>query len=142
MIDSVVFAVPLEIMQISLDYLVHVQYQFTDQFTLGYLASTALPRLMAWVMFVHFTNRHAKSIFMQFFIVVTAAISSMFLIHYSKEDETFGSMKKTPGLAVLWIYCTMQMDLKFIVISLVFPLAYYYKKEIMSFKNAAAHLEL
>ena len=138
--DFITFALPLGLLQAMLDYVVHMQYDFLNKFSVKYVVMTYPARFLALSLFVYFTNKHVRSRLMQLCLVVTSIASSISLIYYTKEDETFGMMKRTPGLAVLWIYSAMQLDLPLVLFSLLFPLGYYYRDMITA--NPLTKLEL
>jgi hypothetical protein len=119
-------SIPLTTLHIALDYVVHMQYDFTELYTVSYFFTRTPPFLLALALLIYITSRFRKYLAMQFILAVLSCISGVMLVKLSEGNETFGNMQKTPGLAVLWIYTVIQMNLSVAVVSLLVPFGYYW----------------
>ena len=67
---------------------------------------------------------------MHYLFGVAAATAGGYLVYISTEVETFGAMQKGPGLAIIWIYLIMQMNLLPSLLSLLPVIGFYARKEL------------
>ncbi|KAJ3036818.1 hypothetical protein HDV00_002371 [Rhizophlyctis rosea] len=125
---SILFALPLTVLHGGLDYLVHVQYDYADHFNITRVLSRQLPLFPILITFIYFTSKYKFHWLAQSLFTVASAASGTYLVYVTKEDQTFGGMLKTPGLAILWIYSVIQMNLALAIVSLAGTFLYYHKE--------------
>ncbi|KAJ3049636.1 hypothetical protein HK097_009386 [Rhizophlyctis rosea] len=122
------FALPLTVLHGGMDYIVHLQYDYGEHFTFKRVLSRQLPLFPVLVLFIYFTTKYKNLLVSQLLFTIASAAAGVGLVYFSTEDQTFGAMLKTPGLAVLWIYLVIQMRLPLACLSLLGTFLYYHKK--------------
>ena len=122
------FALPLTVLHGGMDYLVHLQYDYGEHFTFKRVLSRQLPLFPVLIVFIYFTTKYKNLLVSQLLFTIASAAAGVGLVYYSTEDQTFGAMLKTPGLAVLWIYLVIQMRLPLACVSLLGTFLYYHKE--------------
>ena len=134
-LDSVLLSWSLSCLYITMDYLVHLQYDYTSDFTFWRFLSRHLPFGLTLFGFVYLTTLYKSRWWMRLGCAIGSLFAGCLLIHYSQNVQTFGyifnltrrAMLKTPGLAILWIYLIIQMDLLPSLLSLAGSMIFYYK---------------
>jgi len=116
--QAVVFTLPLCIFHGVLEHMVYAQYDFLNELTWQKRLSKLLELIIPFFFFIYFTNRYKNLRIVQFLFALSAALAGSYLIWLGRYEETFGAMLKTPGLAVLWIYLTIQLNLPLALLSL------------------------
>ncbi|KAI8930294.1 hypothetical protein BC831DRAFT_440026 [Entophlyctis helioformis] len=129
---AVLMSIPMALFHGMLDYIVHHQYGFLDKFTWRHVASRQLPLIPSLVLFMYVTSRVKHSKVAQLLFAVAAVAAGNTLIYYTTVDETFGAMLKAPGLAVVWVYLVIQMDILPAILSLAGSLIYFHREYLMS----------
>ncbi|KAL2916384.1 hypothetical protein HK105_204140 [Polyrhizophydium stewartii] len=130
---ALLMSVPMVMFHGMLDYLVHYQYGFLEEFTIEYVLRRELLMYPALVIFTYGTGRVKHSRIAQALFAVAAVGAGCLLIHYTTADETFGSMLKAPGLSCIWIMLIIQMDLTAALASLAVCIVYYHREFLLSF---------
>ncbi|KAJ3413722.1 hypothetical protein HDV05_007625 [Chytridiales sp. JEL 0842] len=126
LLQTIMLTIPLTTLHVALDYVVHMQYDFTELYNLSYFFSRTPPFMVALALLIYITSMFRKLMLMQLILAILSCASGVFLVQLSEGNETFGNMQKTPGLAVLWIYTVIQMNLSVALASLAVPLVYYF----------------
>ncbi|KAJ3092854.1 hypothetical protein HK102_001679 [Quaeritorhiza haematococci] len=141
--QAILLAIPMTMLHGLLEYIIHMQYDYTDLFTANHVLKRYPGILAALVAYFYLTNRFRNKWVMQALHFAVGCASGCLLIHFSKEDETFGAMLKTPGLGVLWIYSVIEMKLTPAVVSLLVPLIYYFRDQLSmdAWKSPMSRLE-
>ncbi|KAJ1551011.1 hypothetical protein HK096_003663 [Nowakowskiella sp. JEL0078] len=126
--EVVLISTPLALLHAVFEYVVYIQYGFKNEYSIFRLFRRSLPIFCLLAALTWGTNK-VKSLWLLSFIqVIASSLSGVYLIRLTLEgDKTFGTMLKTPGLAVLWIYLIIQMKLTPAALGIVAPLLYYLK---------------
>jgi hypothetical protein len=140
LVQGVVFTMPLFVLHLLMDALVYLQFGFESDFTFSYVIHTYPQIVLAIFLFVYVSNRYSSTKLMQSVYVITATLASCYLIYFSVHVETFGAMKHTPGLVILWVYCAVQMDIIPLLSSLLVPVVYYFKDSVINMNNVRIDL--
>lgn len=120
--------IPLLTLYFALDYTVHQQYDFDHLISLKATAKRYTPLALVLYTLIYFTHKHKRSRLAQLLFTLLSIGAGVGLIYFSTEaNQTFGNMKKTPGLAVLWIYTVVQLDLTLALVSLAISMIFFYK---------------
>ncbi|KAJ3299744.1 hypothetical protein HDU76_006231 [Blyttiomyces sp. JEL0837] len=131
-LESLLLSFSLTFLHAILEYVVHIQYDFKELYTVKYVAKREVPFFLALLLVIYITSRLRANLVTQIIFGVASAASGVALIHFSEGNETFGTMLQTPGLAVIWIYCVIQMKLGVAVGSLIIPLIFYFKDHFLT----------
>ena len=152
LLDSVLLTLPLWSLSMSLDYLVHSQYDFINQFWTyqRFLYQKHVPNLVFLFFFIYYTSLYKSKKWMQFILALIATSMGVLVIHITSDPhQTFGYffisigqlkfkcqfnnlflkrlMTKAPGMAILWIYAIIQLDLTYALVTLGACALYYHK---------------
>ena len=126
MVSSVIFSIPLLILNITFEYLVHLQFGIPDQFKLEYQRHLSLfPAIFVLTLV---TTRFKESKLGQLLFLLAAIWVGSHMIFLCKDDGTFGGLSKTPGLITIGVLLLMQMDLAFALLSVACWIAFYYRQ--------------
>ena len=139
-LDSLLISIPLVTLYASLDFIVHAQYDYVDDFYPRILNRHA-PLLPVMIIMIMITSSFQSSKFAQFAFAIVSCLCGCLLIHYSQDNGTFGSMLLTPGLAILWIYFIIQMNLTLAVVTLLGNILFYYRNDILLMLNPTFKLQ-
>ncbi|KND01891.1 uncharacterized protein SPPG_03677 [Spizellomyces punctatus DAOM BR117] len=138
---ALLLTIPLTVLHGTLEYVVHLQYDFLQEFTWSRILSRQVPLAPVLALFIYITTRYKESRAAQAVFMLGSLASGCALIHLSQDDQTFGAMLKTPGLAILWIYFVIQAKLSYASISLLGCLLYY-NRHWLQLNGAIKKLEL
>ena len=130
LLDSFLLSFTLGSLYISLDYIVHHQYDFTDRF-LSRCVQNSLPVLFCLFFIFDRISRVKSHKWAQIAFLIAAICLGARVIHITTADHTFGSMLATPGLVVLWIFLVIELDLSLALISVVGVTIYYYIAQLL-----------
>ena len=130
---AAIMSVPMTLFYAMLDYVVHYQYDFLKEFTLTYVLTRHLRVLPTLAIFIYVTSRLRHYAVAQWLFCICGALTGCFLIYVTTQDETYGSMLQTPGMAVIWIYLVIQMDMLPSLVSLLATALYYFREDIVAF---------
>ncbi|KAI9101387.1 hypothetical protein DFS34DRAFT_614295 [Phlyctochytrium arcticum] len=136
---ALLLGIPLTLLHGTLDYIVHLQYDYAERFTMQHILRRQLPMLPLLCFFIYVTSRVKDWRAVQAAFMVGSVGAGCRLIWVSQVDETFGAMLQTPGLAVMWIYFVIQMKLSYAVASLV-GCFLYYNRAFFEINKKIAHL--
>ncbi|KAI9324862.1 hypothetical protein BDR26DRAFT_1014415 [Obelidium mucronatum] len=126
--NTLLLAIPLTILHSALEYVIHVQYGFSEKYNLTYITTHSLPFFAALFVVMVTTGRVKQRAWMQAGFAVVAAACGVYIIKVSDptKHEPFGVMIQTAGVSVLWIYSVIQSRLGFSVCGVGVPLFYYW----------------
>ena len=88
--------------------------------------------LIALFPLIYLTNRHKSKKWVQFVMAVGSALVGSFLLYTLQHTPSLGQMARAPGLATIWIYFVVQLDLIPALVTLILVGLYWYfglKKE-------------
>eukprot|EP00842_Homolaphlyctis_polyrhiza_P005000 jgi/Hompol1/5500/HPOL_004478-RA len=138
--DAVLMSIPMTLFHGILDYVVHYQYGFLEQFNATHVLTRQLPLMPALVVFMYATTLIKHHLLAQLLFAAAAIGVGIWLIHQSTVVETFGAMLQTPGLATIWVYLVIQMDLVPALISLLVAFIYYQKDTLIALANKSSFM--
>lgn len=75
---------------------------------------------------IYLTNRHKSARWMQALMTVGSLFVGAFLLYTLQHSPSLGQMLRAPGLATIWVYLVVQLDLVPAVVSLLVVAAYWY----------------
>ncbi|KAI8800399.1 hypothetical protein BJ742DRAFT_841794 [Cladochytrium replicatum] len=103
--DSLLLAMPLAIMHAVFEYIIHIQFDFKNDYTISRAARRSLPVFFILFAFGYGAAKVKKLLTAQVVYGIAAFVIGIALVRESLGgDQTFGAMLRTPGLAVLWIW--------------------------------------
>ncbi|CAO3590721.1 unnamed protein product [Absidia cylindrospora] len=76
--------------------------------------------------FIYLTNRHKASYWTQGIMTSGSLFVGAFLLYTLQHSPSLGQMLRAPGLATIWVYFIVQLDLLPAVTSLLLVAAYWY----------------
>ncbi|KAJ3255974.1 hypothetical protein HK103_005781 [Boothiomyces macroporosus] len=133
---------PLFITHCIFDYTVYLQFQETEKFNTEHVWTKLFPALPAIYLCAYVTNYFKKSKIAQvFYLAITTAIGCR-VIQLAVELETWGAMQKTPGLVTLGLLMVIQMDLIPACLSVLFTLAFYFRKPLLEMIQSGSSQKL
>ncbi|KAI9017739.1 hypothetical protein BC832DRAFT_545555 [Gaertneriomyces semiglobifer] len=127
-LNSILLLIPLLTIHSSLIYLIHTQYNFESSFS---VLKSLFPAPFL-LFFIYVTMRFRHLAIMKLVFVVGSCAAGCLLIDMSTDYPTFGTMLRTPGLVVLWVYFVIMMDLKWTLVGVGGPALWYWKESIAS----------
>ncbi|KAJ3266799.1 Canalicular multispecific organic anion transporter 2 [Chytriomyces hyalinus] len=127
MFHTVLMAIPLTVLQSALEYVIHVQYSFSSQYTPTYVVSNSVPFFVALLVLIYSTSRFKSNGLMQIGFALAGAMSGVYIVKMSAPGvhQTFGDMMKAASVAVVWIYCVIQCRLGYVICSTGVPLVFH-----------------
>ena len=130
LMDSILYTIPFTFLYFSLDYIIHVQYDLESHFNLNHICQRAfiIPCLC---FLIFYTMKFQENAICQVLYSIVAWTCGCYLIYLTEEDQTFGSMLVTPGLAIIWIYLIIQTRLSLALTSLMGATLFYYRESIL-----------
>lgn len=128
--DNVLFfsllgSMPATVFYIGMDWLLFKQYSMP--FSLSYAIMKYPCVFIALLTLIYYTTKLEKHRILQISLTLVSALCGIYLISYTTKHNTWGNIKKAPGLAVVWIIAIFQLRLELATLSLIPPLVYYYK---------------
>ena len=129
-VDSFLLSFTLGTMYFTLEYMVHVQFDYTDHFLDRCLKHSSI--VMPCLIFIFDRlSRFKNNKWAQIAFMIAAAGLGSRVVWITTVDQTLGAMLHTPGLVVLWTYLIMELDLVLALTSLIGVMIYYYRKSLM-----------
>ncbi|KAI9207698.1 uncharacterized protein BJ171DRAFT_280072 [Polychytrium aggregatum] len=125
-VQTLVIGIPLSVLYVGLDYLLHVQYDVLSSFySLDRVVQAHLPTIVSLFVVIYISSLFKKLFVTQVAFTLGSIYAGYSLVYISVEDDRLGQMLKTPGIAALWIYMTIQMRLEFAMLSGLIVYLYY-----------------
>lgn len=82
--------------------------------------------LLALAPFIYLTNRYKSTRLTQVLMAFGSAIVGSFLMYTLRHSPSLGQMMRAPGLATVWIYFIVQLDLIPATVTLTLVALYWY----------------
>ncbi|KAL1924725.1 uncharacterized protein VTP21DRAFT_4379 [Calcarisporiella thermophila] len=114
--QAVMLVIPFGFLYGIMDIL--VQQQFDEVWTLSGVAMKTIKVAPMLGVIIFFTNKLKARPWMQFLMTLAAMFCGSSLLYTIKRTPTLGEMEKCPGLATLWIYFIVQLNLAPAIMSL------------------------
>ncbi|KAI8576637.1 hypothetical protein K450DRAFT_159068, partial [Umbelopsis ramanniana AG] len=105
---------------------VTVQVQYSEPWSYGQLPWRMLHVLPALIPLIYITNRYKATRTMQALMAISSLVVGAFLLYTVHKSPSMGQMLRAPGLATIWIYLIVQLDLTPAVATLAIVGVYYY----------------
>ncbi|KAI9289797.1 hypothetical protein BC943DRAFT_82767 [Umbelopsis sp. AD052] len=105
---------------------VTVQVQYSEQWSYRQLPWRMLHVLPALIPLIYITNRYKATRTMQALMAISSVVVGAFLLYTVHKSPSMGQMLRAPGLATIWIYLIVQLDLTPAVATLAIVGVYYY----------------
>ncbi|KAH8552347.1 hypothetical protein BGW37DRAFT_424718 [Umbelopsis sp. PMI_123] len=105
---------------------VTVQVQYSEPWSYRQLGWRMLHVLPALIPLIYVTNRYKPTRVMQALMTISSVVVGAFLLYTVHKSPSMGQMLRAPGLATIWIYLIVQLDLTPAVITLAIVGVYYY----------------
>ncbi|KAI8065094.1 hypothetical protein BC940DRAFT_241689 [Gongronella butleri] len=122
--QAIFLAIPFGFLLGAFDVTVKVQYDEPwDVASLLLRSAKAIPALLP---VVYLSNRHKNKKLTQVAMALGNVVVGSFLMYTLKHSPSLGQMLRAPGLATIWVYFTVQLDLLPAVLSLAIVGIYWY----------------
>ncbi|KAI9493356.1 hypothetical protein BDB00DRAFT_763761 [Zychaea mexicana] len=105
---------------------VTVRVQYSEPWSHQEWAIRALKSVPALFPLIYLTNRHRQKKLVQSIMAVGSALVGAFLLYTLRRTPSLGQMSRAPGLATIWIYFVVQLDLLPAVATLALVGFYWY----------------
>ncbi|GAB5591877.1 hypothetical protein Unana1_06777 [Umbelopsis nana] len=123
-LQAVFLAIPFSLLFATFEVTVQVQYHEPWSFPqMGWRMVHVLPAL---VPLIYVTNRYKALRPIQALMAVASVVVGAFLLYTVHKSPSMGQMLRAPGLATIWIYLIVQLDLTPAVATLAIVGVYYY----------------
>ncbi|RKP04201.1 hypothetical protein CXG81DRAFT_7652, partial [Caulochytrium protostelioides] len=132
LLEAIMMSLPLTLLHAFFDYIVHMQYGLSEDFTLARVARRQGAQWPFLVGFMYVVARFRRRRIVQLAMCLAGIALGVLMVDVTRPDQTFGQSLRAPGLSVLWIYLIIQMDITWGAASLA-PVALYYFRESLSF---------
>ncbi|CAO3640347.1 unnamed protein product [Cunninghamella echinulata] len=122
--QAIFLSIPFGFLLAAFDITVKVQFDEPwDYYSLGIKAMKSAPALAPMI---YLTNRHKQKTLTQIIMMSGSLLVGSFLLYTLHHSPSLGQMSQSPGLATLWVYFIIQLDLVPAVLSLMIVGLYYY----------------
>ncbi|KAI8990029.1 hypothetical protein BDB01DRAFT_841884 [Pilobolus umbonatus] len=122
--QAIFLSIPFGFLVATFDVTVRVQYSEPwDYYTLMNKCMKSAPVLAP---FIYLTNRYKSTRLAQASMSVAALITGALLMYTLRHSPSLGQMMRAPGLATVWIYFIVQLDLVPAISSLILVALYWY----------------
>ncbi|KAI9253780.1 hypothetical protein BDA99DRAFT_518981 [Phascolomyces articulosus] len=122
--QAIFMSIPFGFLLGAFDVTVRVQY--SEPWSYPELALRAIKAAPALFPLIYLTNRHKSKKLVQFIMAVGSAVVGSFLLYTLRHTPSLGQMARAPGLATIWIYFVVQLDLLPAVVTLALVGLYWY----------------
>ncbi|ORZ14592.1 hypothetical protein BCR42DRAFT_492408 [Absidia repens] len=122
--QAIFLSIPFGLLLAAFDVTVKVQFDEPwDYYGLFLKTVKSAPALCP---FIYLTNRHKSSYWTQGIMTAGSLFVGAFLLYTLQHSPSLGQMLRAPGLATIWVYFIVQLDLLPAVASLLLVAAYWY----------------
>ncbi|KAI8093686.1 uncharacterized protein BX664DRAFT_330322 [Halteromyces radiatus] len=122
--QAIFLSIPFGLLLAAFDVTVKVQFDEPwDYYGLGLRAIKAAPALCP---VIYLTNRHKAKKWTQVLMTLGSITVGAFLLYTLQHSPSLGQMLRAPGLATIWVYFIVQLDLIPAVFSLAIVAAYWH----------------
>ena len=131
-LDSFLLTFTLGTVYVSLDYLVHLQFDHTEDFLTRCIQHTPLVLICLFFIFDRL-SRLKKNRWAQLAFMIAAITLGCRVVYITTLNSTLGQMLLVPSFVVLWTFMIIELDLALAITSLIAVMIYYYRKSLMDF---------
>ncbi|OZJ06693.1 hypothetical protein BZG36_00323 [Bifiguratus adelaidae] len=122
--QALFLTIPFATLLATFDVVVKVQY--AEPWTGREFAFKGLRSFPSLLMIIYITNRYKSNRLVQATMTIIASICGTYLLFNIFKAPSLGVMLRSPGLATLWIYFVVQLDLIPATLTLAVAGAYWY----------------
>ncbi|KAI8329447.1 hypothetical protein BC941DRAFT_362710 [Chlamydoabsidia padenii] len=122
--QAIFLSIPFGLLLSAFD--VTVKVQFDEPWDYSNLFFKAVKSVPALCPLIYITNRHKSSLWAQGLMTVGSLFVGAFLLYTLQHSPSLGQMLRAPGLATIWVYLIVQLDLAPALMSLLVVGAYWY----------------
>ncbi|KAL1927966.1 hypothetical protein VTP01DRAFT_3371 [Rhizomucor pusillus] len=122
--QAIFLSIPFGLLLGTFDITVKVQY--SEPWSYMDLLIRAVKSAPALFPIIYLTNRHKEKRIVQIIMAFGSVLAGSFLMYTLRNSPSLGQMMRAPGLATIWVYFVVQMDLVPAVMTLALVAAYYY----------------
>ncbi|KAG2223421.1 hypothetical protein INT45_001727, partial [Circinella minor] len=105
---------------------VTVRVQYSEPWSYTDLALRSIKAAPALFPLIYLTNRHKSKKWVQLLMAMGSAVVGSFLLYTLQNTPSLGQMARAPGLATIWIYFVVQLDLVPALVTLILVGLYWY----------------
>ncbi|KAG0168485.1 hypothetical protein DFQ28_006947 [Apophysomyces sp. BC1034] len=90
---------------------VTVKVQYSETWTSSGIVLKAIKSAPALLPFIYLSNRYKNSQWMQAMMSISSVVIGSFLLYTLQHSPSLGQMLRAPGLATIWVYLIVQLNL-------------------------------
>ncbi|KAI8091243.1 uncharacterized protein B0P05DRAFT_462901 [Gilbertella persicaria] len=122
--QAIFLSIPFAFLMGTFDVTVKVQFSESwDYASLFMKCAKAAPALAP---VIYLTNRYKSKKTTQFFMALGSTVIGAFLMYTLHRSPSMGQMMRAPGLATIWIYFIVQLDLLPAMMTLLLVFVYWF----------------
>ncbi|KAI8888265.1 hypothetical protein K501DRAFT_321014 [Backusella circina FSU 941] len=122
--QAIFLSIPFGFLMATFDVTVKVQY--SEPWNYPGLVVKCAKSAPALAPLIYITNRHKSKRVTQALMSVGSALVGSFLMYTLRHSPSLGQMMRAPGLATVWVYFIIQLELIPAVLTLALVASYYY----------------
>ncbi|KAI7863661.1 hypothetical protein BDF14DRAFT_1733564 [Spinellus fusiger] len=122
--QAVFMSLPFSFLLATFD--VTVKLQYSEPWSYQGLLLRGLKAIPALIPFIYITNRYKTSTLVQYLMAAASLLVGSFLLYTMNHTPSLGQMMRAPGLATLWVYFVVQLNLTPAVLTLLMTAFYWY----------------
>jgi len=122
--QAVFFSLPFSVLYGTFVLLVNMQYR--QDYLWSEIVLGSLKMFPVLLVIIYPTNRFKSSLVMQAIMTLAGMFCGSYLLYITSKASMYGTMLQTPGLATLWVYIIVQLDLAWALGGLAIIAVYYY----------------
>ncbi|KAI9480329.1 MAG: hypothetical protein EXX96DRAFT_176862 [Benjaminiella poitrasii] len=122
--QAIFLSIPFGFLLATFDITVKVQY--SEPWNYAGLLVKCVKSAPALAPFIYLTNRYKSSRLTQVLMTIGSTLCGSFLMYTLRHSPSLGQMMRAPGLATIWIYFIIQLDLIPATSTLILVLLYWY----------------
>ncbi|GAA5796943.1 hypothetical protein HPULCUR_002321 [Helicostylum pulchrum] len=107
--QAIFLSIPFGFLMATFD--VTVKVQFSEPWDYAGIVAKCIKSAPALAPLIYLTNRYKTSKTTQFLMSVGSIVVGSFLMYTLRHSPSLGQMMRAPGLATVWIYFIVQLDL-------------------------------
>ncbi|CAO3641355.1 unnamed protein product [Mucor fragilis] len=107
--QAIFLSIPFGFLMATFDVTVKVQY--SEPWNYAGIVTKCAKSAPALAPFIYLTNRYKSTRLAQVLMAFGSAIVGSFLMYTLRHSPSLGQMMRAPGLATVWIYFIVQLDL-------------------------------
>ncbi|KAI7902124.1 uncharacterized protein BX663DRAFT_536768 [Cokeromyces recurvatus] len=122
--QAIFLSIPFGFLMATFDVTVKVQY--SEPWNYASMIVKCVKSAPALAPFIYLTNRYKSNRLAQILMSIGSAVCGSLLMYTLRHSPSLGQMMRAPGLATIWIYFIIQLDLAPATLTLLLVLLYWY----------------